>query len=287
MLDALSEPGLSAAFGRREERFAHDLTDRDELRLERVAALVDRVPSRWVVAHRAQHDAHEGRGNEPPVDRSRLAEHLRDVDTSEISVRIYNLERVEEWAALAGALDARIREFVGTREGGVRALNLGVFVASPHTVTPAHPDRHHNLLLQVEGHKEIWIGADPDAQRNHLQVLDWLGCPTAGVASLPPATSYVLGPGDGIYIPPYAFHWTRLSDDTGIALSVGFSTPATLRANRVHNFDLILRRRGVMPRPASPTSLRGRTKARLASLADARAARRCDSVSVSSSKGSS
>ena len=61
-----------------------------------------------------------------------------------------------------------MRDLVGDDEGGVDAVNLGAFVASPAAVTPAHPDRHHNLLLQISGRKEVWVEDDPDLRRSYL-----------------------------------------------------------------------------------------------------------------------
>jgi len=57
---------------------------------------------------------------------------------------------------------------LGGAEGGISATSLSFFLASPGTVVQSHFDRHHNLLLQLEGTKEITVGsyADPvDDQR--------------------------------------------------------------------------------------------------------------------------
>jgi hypothetical protein len=273
VLTALRDSTLDDAFGVRTATFRHDFADRDDLTIEMLADVTPRVPMAWVFAHVAQSSPLEGRGAEPVVDCSRVSEYLRDLPTSAVSVRVYNLERTAEYDDLAHTLDSEVREFVGDREGGLTSINLGMFAASPHAVTPAHPDRHHNLLLQLRGRKQIWLEDDPDARSHHVRVLDYLRCPPAGVSELPPARTMILEPGDGVYIPPYTFHWTQLFDEPGTALSIGFSTPATQRGSLAHEFDLRLRRFGVRPRATTADSVRGRTKAHLGTLCMQRSAR--------------
>jgi hypothetical protein len=287
VLAALRDPALDAAFGVRTATFRHDLADRADLDVERLAEIVPLLPMSWVFAHVAQHSPLEGRGAEPVVDCTRVPEYLRELPTSEVSLRIYNLERTSEYAELTRDVEPLVREFVGEREGGLTSVNLGLFAASPHAVTPAHPDRHHNLLLQLRGRKQIWLEDDVRSRAHHTRVLDYLRCPPAGVPSLPAAQNLMLEPGDGVYIPPYMFHWTELSDEPGLALSIGFSTPATTRDSHAHEFDLRLHRRlHVRPRPARPESPRGRTKARLGAWAVQRSARKVQgSVSVSGTSG--
>jgi hypothetical protein len=220
------------------------------------------------------------------VDYARLSEYFDDLSGADVSIRVYNLERTAEYADLTAEVEPLVRDFVGNREGGLAALNLGIFVASPKSVTPAHPDRHHNLLLQLHGHKEIWLEDDLVSRAHHVRVVDYLRCPPAGVSVLPPARKVVLGPGDGVYIPPYTFHWTESSDEPATALSIGFSTPATLRDGDALELDLRLRRLRVRPRHVRPDSLRGRAKARLGTWAVRRSARKAGpGVSVSASRG--
>jgi hypothetical protein len=150
-------------------------------------------------------------------------------------------------------------------------VNFATFVASAAAVTAAHPDRHHNLLLHVSGEKRVWVDDDPDRRRQHARTLDYLRFPHLGAPELPPARSFVLSPGQGIYIPPYAWHWTEVLGDSSAGLSVGFSTPATLRNSRVVTVDMKLRALRIRPRPLdrSGTSLTGRVKGSLEPVANA------------------
>jgi len=286
VLAALRDPALDAAFGTGVVRFHHDFAERDDLQLDHLADLAARVPNPWVFANVAQHSPLDGRGCEVPVDCTRVADFLRELPTSDTSIRVYNLERIAEYTDLAREIEPLVRDLVGEREGGLSAINLGLFAASPRSVTPAHPDRHHNLLLQLRGRKQIWLEEDLVSRDHHVRVLDYLRCPPAGVSSLPSAQTFVLEPGDGVYIPPYTFHWTELFEDPGLAFSIGFSTPATTDDSQAHEFDLRLRRLHVRPRPVPARSWRGRTKAQLGAWALQRSARKVERrVSVSASPG--
>jgi hypothetical protein len=252
--------GLRHAFAD-DPRFAPDV----------IAPFVGGLPRSWIRAEHAQYSPHEPRGFAPLGDVD--FEHtVRALATSPASIRAYNLEHTAEFRELDAGVGARVRALVGSAEGGVVTINLGVFVASPGAVTPAHPDRHHNLLLAVSGRKDVWVEDDPDLHTHHLRVIDFLGHPENGAPLLPPARHFVLEPGQGVYIPPYAFHWTTVLEGPALGLSVGFSTESTLRSGKVHDLDVRLRRRGLRPRPCAPGSPRERVKARL-STASIQAAR--------------
>jgi len=273
VLRTIEDAAVHGAFPSRCAAFRHDVVDRPELTLAALAALVDRVPVRWVSARRAQRDPREGRGLAPLLLGQAFADVVRDIADADASVRIHHTERTSEWRDLASEIEMAVREFVGDREGGVDAVNLGVFVASPGSVTPAHPDRHHNLLLQIAGAKAIWLEDDADAHRHHLRVLDYFEKPNAGVTELPPARALEMTVGDAVYIPPYAFHWTEVLDRPSVALSVGFSTRASVARAEICDFDRRLRRRGLRSRPTPPFSLSGRAKAALERAARERSTR--------------
>jgi hypothetical protein len=193
--------------------------------------------------------SHEPRGLCPVPDDADLGRMIRELPTSALSLRAYNLEHTTEFRPLVDQLEQSVRGFVGEAEGGFVEMNLAVFCASSGAVTPAHPDRHHNLLLNIAGRKEVWVEDDPDANAQHLRAVDYFRFPQRGAPVLPPATRFVVGPGEGVYIPPYAFHWTTVLDDHGTGFSVGFSTRASVRNSDVVDFDQRLRRLHLRPRP--------------------------------------
>jgi len=148
------------------------------------------------------------------------------------------------------------------REGPPTSLGANIFAGAPGSTVPAHVDRHHNLLLQLEGTKELTVGwfADPVEQARAVEMRFSGGRPNPD--RLPTVTrTFELGPGDGVYIPGYAFHWVRAGDAVSVALSCGFSTAVTDRAELVHRLNLKLRRLGLRPRPPGASQRRDHAKA--------------------------
>jgi hypothetical protein len=261
--------GHRADLGIRPFVFRHRLADDPRFAPDDLGDLVGRLPCGWVLAHEAQHSPLECRGKDPLADDADLGEVIRDLPTTHASIRAYNLEHTTSFRPLLAEAERAAAELVGDREGGVDEVNLAAFIASAGAVTAAHPDRHHNLLLHVNGEKEVWIDDEADRRLHHARTLDYFRAPHLGTPELPPARSYVLAPGEGVYIPPYAWHWTKVLGESAAGLSIGFSTPATVRNARVVAFDMKLRRLGVRPRPldAAGASLAGRVKVGLEPVA--------------------
>ena len=264
----ITPAALQQVFGAHPLAFEHGFGDDERFSLESLAPFIASLPRSWIRAEQVQYSPNEARGLcalDPDVD---LADVVRELGDEPASLRAYNLELTSEFRELQQELEPSVRDLVGRREGGVVAVNLGTFLASPDSVTPAHPDRHHNLLLQVVGTKEVWVEDDPDQRAHHLRVVDYFRCPQDGAPVLPPAEHFLLGPGEGVYIAPYAYHWTRVVEGPAVGLSVGFSTRSTVRSSRVHDLDVKLRRRGRSPRPAPPGGPKERVKAGLATASD-------------------
>jgi hypothetical protein len=111
---------------------------------------------------------------------------------------------------------------VAMRLGGAAADRYGsrvITVSSPNSVTPAHFDIEHSLLMQVSGSKTVSFARfETDTARWHEVERYWDG-PHGRIESLPPElASYSLTPGRGVYIPPVAPHWVH--NGPAISLSV-------------------------------------------------------------------
>jgi len=255
------------ALGDRPFVFDHGLHGDPRFERGQLAELVTRVPCAWVLAHEAQFSPHERRGKTKLPADADLGAAILDLPTSGVSIRAYNLEHTTDFRPLLDEVTPVVTDLVGDREGGVAEVNLATFLASAGAVTAAHPDRHHNLLLGVDGRKKVWVDRDPDARGHHVRTLDYFRRPDLGAPDLPPAECFALEPGQGVYIPPYRWHWTEVLDDCATGFSVGFSTATTERNNCVLGFDMRLRTLGLRPRPFDmhgDGGVSGRTKARLA-----------------------
>jgi hypothetical protein len=193
------------------------------------------------------------------------------------TVRLYHLELHPAWRPLISeVLEAALAGIPGP-EARPSARAGGLFLASPGALTPWHPDRHHNLLLQVRGTKRVTIGefCDPaEAQRQLERTFVRFG---AGPTAVPDVVrTHELGPGDGIYIPPFAMHATVVTGtEVSVALSCSWSTAGTEQAVLVHTFNAAWRRRTGRPgRPPGHNPLTDLIKARAMGARLAWAARR-------------
>jgi mannose-6-phosphate isomerase-like protein (cupin superfamily) len=124
-----------------------------------------------------------------------------------------------------------------------------VFVSSPNSVTPVHFDIEHSLLMQVSGRKTVSIGRwENDAARRHEFDRYWDGS-HGRIENLPPETAaYTMTPGQAVYIPPGTPHWVHNGPDISLSVTLTYFTAATVRENRIEDFNSHLRRRNLKPR---------------------------------------
>jgi hypothetical protein len=124
-----------------------------------------------------------------------------------------------------------------------------VFVSSPNSVTPVHFDIEHSLLMQVSGSKTVSIGRwGSGAARRYEFNRYWEGS-HGRIEDLPPeVAAYTMTPGRAVYIPPGTPHWVHNGPDISLSVTLTYFTAATVRENRVENFNAHLRRRHMNPR---------------------------------------
>ena len=137
----------------------------------------------------------------------------------------------------------------GTRKGRMRKRVAFVFVSSPNSVTPVHFDIEHSLLMQVSGKKTVSIGRwESDAARRHEVDRYWDGS-HGRIENLPPeVAAYTMTPGRAVYIPPGTPHWVHNGPDISLSVTLTYFTAATVRENRIEDFNSHLRRRHMNPR---------------------------------------
>ena len=85
----------------------------------------------------------------------------------------------------------------------------------------AHTDNYDVFLLQVDGTREWSITENPEADRSLLPDLD-IGI----LANFEPENTYVLEPGDMLYLPPGIPHHGISKDDSCMTWSIGFRAPS-------------------------------------------------------------
>ena len=255
----VDDSNLAAAFGTHEVPLRHRLAGTAGFTLSDIVELAQQLVPRTMQCTRAHVPLLTPRG--APTAKEDGASLARTIGTADGRIGMLFLQRIPRYREVLEACLGQVFDAVGEPEGPPDRLETSIFLAAPGAVVPVHFDSHHNVLLQLVGTKEVTIGAfdDPVAQTRALEFGCRSGKRMADV--VPPVTAqFELGPGDGLYIPPYALHWVTGGDETSAALSCSFSTAPTLRAEVVHACNAQLRRLGLRPNPPGRKPARDRAK---------------------------
>lgn len=241
------------AFPRRSVGFIHDLHLDDRLTIASVADLADRLPRRSVIADTAAQPLLVPQGGPPRGALERPGDVIRDLHNANAWLTLLNVEDDPGMAELMNTqldqLESGMIAKHGNTRGKMRKRVAFVFVSSPNSVTPVHFDIEHSLLMQVSGEKTVSIGRfESHAARRHEIDRYWDGS-HGRIETLPPEeAAYTLTPGRAVYIPPGTPHWVHNGPDISLSVTLTYFTAATVRENRIENFNARLRRRHMKPR---------------------------------------
>jgi hypothetical protein len=171
------------------------------------------------------------------------------------------VEAVASYAELIDTVLGAAASLVEPLEGPLTKASGFVFLSADDAITPVHCDPEYNFLLQLRGTKRVHIG-----QMDRATVQQAMERQIAGgnrnLARLPEQfESFVLTPGDGVFVPPEAPHWVENGADESASLSLTFYTRRIVRAERVHDCNRLLRRIGLSPAPPGRFGPRDRAKA--------------------------
>jgi hypothetical protein len=241
------------AFPRRSVGFVHDLHLDGRLTLASVADLADRLPRRSVIADTAAQPLLVPQGGPPRGALERPGDVIRDLRNANAWLTLLNVEEDPGMAELMNTqldqLESGMIARQGNKRGKMHRRVAFVFVSSPNSVTPVHYDIEHSLLMQVSGQKTVSIGRfQSDAVRRREFDRYWDGS-HGRIENLPPeVAAYTLTPGQAVYIPPGTPHWVHNGPDISLSVTLTYFTAATIRENRIEDFNSHLRRRHLNPR---------------------------------------
>jgi hypothetical protein len=241
------------AFPLRSVGFSHDLHHDERLTLASVADLADRLPRRSVIADTAAQPLLVPQGGPPRGVLERPGDVIRDLRNANAWLTLLNVEDDPGMAEIMNAhldqLESGMIAKQGNKRGRMYRRVAFVFVSSPDSVTPVHFDIEHSLLMQVSGSKTVSIGCfENDVIRRHEFDRYWDGS-HGRIENLPPeVAAYPLTPGRAVYIPPGTPHWVHNGPDISLSVTLTYFTAATVRENRVEDFNSRLRRWHVKPR---------------------------------------
>jgi hypothetical protein len=248
------------AIGRREFAVRHGLVDHPLLALEALAELADALPRGAVEKHEAQQPLLVP-GGAPDVDAGSPAETVRTIESNGKWMVLWNIEQVPRYRHLLDAILDEARPLVPAREGRMGRREAFLFLSAPNAVTPVHFDPEHNFLLQIRGTKEIQVGRFPDRAWELAELDRYHDGGHRNLDRIPPRSStFVMQPGDGVYMYPWAPHWVHNGPAVSISLSITFRTELSQRDERVHLMNRRLRKRGWQPTPAGVSETLDRLK---------------------------
>ena len=240
------------AFPGRSVGFVHDLHHDDRLTLAAVADLADRLPRRSVIADTATQPLLVPQGGPPRGVLERPGDVIRDLQNANAWLTLLMVEEDPGMADLMNTHLDQLESGISAKQGKrvkMRKRVAFVFVSSPNSVTPVHFDIEHSLLMQVSGCKTVSVGRfESDATRRHEFDRYWNGSHGRIEDLQPEVASYTMTPGRAVYIPPGTPHWVHNGPDISLSVTLTYFTAATVRENRVENFNAKLRRRNLNPR---------------------------------------
>jgi hypothetical protein len=253
---------FGAAFAQRPCAVEHRLVDHPLLTLEGIAELADTLPATAVERHRADLPLVMPGG--APELGGHPSDTVRGIETNNCWMVLWNVEQVPAWNRLLDDCLDEVSALIGKRDGGMMQREGFLFLSAPGAVTPAHFDPEHNLLLQIRGTKEMNVGRFRDPADHQRELDRYHDGGHRNLSEVPAdATTFVLSPGRGVYVHPFAPHWVQNRDAVSVSLSITFRTRRSEAMERAHGLNARLRKLGLHPQPAGADPRRDRAKAAL------------------------
>jgi hypothetical protein len=196
-----------------------------------------------------------------------IEEAMRRIDCAPVRVLF---KRPENYSPVLRRLFEELFEQVIRLRGGLRGEQVvrreaGLFVTSPHCITPVHYDPEIAFFTQVEGEKTYHIYPPASLTEAELERFYRRGIVSIAEVDLQrrdPHQEHVfhLGPGDGLHQPQNSAHWVETGAQRSISYSFVFETDLTRARGRTRACNYCLRRAGLSP--AAPGRYPGRDAAK-------------------------
>jgi len=240
---------MRGAFPEQHGQFSHNLHLDERLTLGAIADLADRLPRQSVICDSAAQPLLVPQGGPPRGALSKPGDVIRNLDDAKAWLTLLNIEDDPAYADLTNSTLDELEINMRGKQGTMCRRVGFIFVSSPNSVTPAHFDIEHSLLMQLTGAKTVSIGRFPtESERRHEIDRYWDGS-HGRIESLPPElASYELTPGRGVYIPPTAPHWVHNGPAISLSVTLTYFTAATDRGTMVEAFNARLRHMHLHPR---------------------------------------
>jgi hypothetical protein len=208
-----------------------------------------RINSRW-----------DQMGPKPPVE-----EAVRNIQQAGAWVTLHQAQKDPEYGAVFHQCMREFEALTGLNfKDQMQVEDALIFVTSPNRITPYHIDRECNFLLQISGHKTIYVFDQKDREVLPESEIERFWTVDNNAATYKSqyqdrAVSFRLVPGSGIHIPVNAPHWVKNDNNVSVSLSVNFTWKDSERAN-VYRANYWLRKMGLNPAPPAASKVRDALK---------------------------
>lgn len=221
----------------------HHLTEHPLLQLDRLrvfAKQLERISQIYTFGNEATADDNLDLAGGKHPNRKSAQETLQDIDHAKAWMV---LRHVQDDPAYRGLVDAAldgVRPQIERRDPGMCYRAGWIVVSSPHTVTPFHMDHNHGILLQVCGHKTVYLWEPDDVAVVSESARDWfhghhdLASVHWNEAYRARAHVFHLAPGEGVYIPLTSPHLVETGDEPSTTFTLSYNTGASRRNTLLH-----------------------------------------------------
>jgi ribosomal protein L16 Arg81 hydroxylase len=164
-----------------------------------------------------------------------------------------NIERDDVYKAFIESVIDLLAPEIQKATGKISRREAFIFISSPGAVTPCHLDEEHNVLIQVEGEKEVTLFSADDRDLVTQQDIESFLSGGYRAIKLDPervgeGKVIKMVPGDALYIPPLAPHFVKVLDGApSLSLSVTWRSDALRRGHYLHQINHKLRSKGKNP----------------------------------------
>lgn len=253
------------AIGHREFAVRHNLSDHPLLAFDALAELADALPAGAVERHLGDQPLVLP-GGAPDLP-GRPSETVRTIASNGRWMVLWNLEQVSDYRKLLDEVLDEVKPHVPRREQGMLRRECFLFLSAPNSVTPVHFDPEHNFLLQIRGLKQMNVGRFPDKAWETRELNRYYDGGHRNLDDIPPCSeTFLMKPGDGCYVYPWAPHWVKNGPEPSISISITFRTGRSQRYERASLFNRRLRRHGLAPRPVGESHQVDQAKAAAVAL---------------------
>jgi Cupin superfamily protein len=241
--------------------FRHGLVTHPDLSLDAVARLADSLDAESITREQAERPLVFADGAPEPGRVDDAGAVIRALDENSSWMTLLNVEQRPRYRTLIDEQLDALAARCGLKPSALRRRMGFVFASSPSSVTGAHFDVEHSLLLQLRGNRVLSFGEFADEQTRDREIRRYWNGSYGKLTTMPVhGTDVTIGPGDGVYIPPFRPHWLHNGSTSSLSLTITFYTRDNENETLVQACNERLRKLGLAPRRVGESVARDRVK---------------------------